>query len=61
MPTLDDENDDAEDTSDIKVGVTSTGERYVDLGKKKRATVNQFKGASYSLYSLYGLNVFGRQ
>ena len=39
------EEDEDEDTGDIKVGVSERGERYVELGKKKRATVNTFKGA----------------
>ena len=39
------EEDDAE-ASNIKIGMTPTGDRYVDLGKKRRATVNTFKGKS---------------
>ncbi|KAM5530083.1 hypothetical protein V8D89_016249 [Ganoderma adspersum] len=34
-----------EDTGDVKTGVTTEGERFVDLGKKKRATVRMFKGS----------------
>jgi len=30
-----------------KVLVTSSGEKYIDLGKKKRATVREFKGAVF--------------
>ena len=32
------------DTGDVKVGVNASGDRFVDLGKKRRATVNAFKG-----------------
>jgi hypothetical protein len=28
----------------VKVLTTSSGEKYIDLGKKKRATVREFKG-----------------
>ena len=35
-----------EDTGDVDVGVNERGERFVDLGKKKRATVTTFKGTS---------------
>ncbi|KAI0708196.1 RNA polymerase II transcriptional coactivator, partial [Cerioporus squamosus] len=36
-----------EDTGDVDVGVNDRGERYVDLGKKRRATVTTFKGTAY--------------
>ncbi|RPD53971.1 PC4-domain-containing protein [Lentinus tigrinus ALCF2SS1-6] len=35
------------DMGDADVGVNERGERYVDLGKKKRATVTTFKGGLY--------------
>lgn len=35
-----------EDHGDVKVGVDESGDKYVELGKKRRATVRQFKGAS---------------
>ena len=31
------------------MGVTTEGDRFVELGKKKRATVRMFKGAFPSL------------
>ena len=36
----------SEGTDDVDVGVNERGERFVDLGKKKRATVTTFKGTS---------------
>ncbi|RDX47078.1 RNA polymerase II transcriptional coactivator, partial [Lentinus brumalis] len=36
-----------EDTGDVNVGVNERGEKFVDLGKKRRATVTTFKGAVY--------------
>ncbi|KAI0780313.1 RNA polymerase II transcriptional coactivator [Fomes fomentarius] len=33
-----------EDTGEVQAGVNERGERYVELGKKRRATVNTFKG-----------------
>ncbi|KAH9858601.1 transcriptional Coactivator p15-domain-containing protein [Lenzites betulinus] len=32
-----------DDFDGVKAGVTQTGEKYVELGKKKRATVSMFK------------------
>ncbi|TBU26457.1 transcriptional Coactivator p15-domain-containing protein [Dichomitus squalens] len=53
IPTPDEEED--VDTSVFKVGVNSEGERYVDLGKKRRATVRQFKGVSFlDIREFYG-------
>ncbi|KAI0744868.1 transcriptional Coactivator p15-domain-containing protein [Earliella scabrosa] len=52
-PTPDE--DEAEDTGDVHVGVNDRGERYVDLGKKRRATVNTFKGGKYlDIREFYG-------
>lgn len=34
-----------DDTGDAKIGVNERGERFIELGKKRRATVNTFKGA----------------
>ena len=45
IPALDEE----EGEDDIKMGVTTEGDRFVELGKKKRATVRMFKGAFSSL------------
>ncbi|KAI0326603.1 PC4-domain-containing protein [Cubamyces sp. BRFM 1775] len=40
---------------DVKVGVNESGEKYVDLGKKRRATVRQFKGATFlDIREFYG-------
>ena len=41
----DDGNANSEDTV-VKVEKNSEGEKYVDLGKKKRVTVRSFKGKS---------------
>ncbi|KAH9917880.1 transcriptional Coactivator p15-domain-containing protein [Epithele typhae] len=35
------------DTGDVKTGVTATGERYIELSKKRRATVTTFKGGKF--------------
>ncbi|KAI0644510.1 transcriptional Coactivator p15-domain-containing protein [Trametes meyenii] len=44
-----------EDHGDLKVGVNELGEKYVDLGKKRRATVRQFKGATFlDIREFYG-------
>lgn len=34
----------AEDGTDVVVRCTSDGDKYIDLGKKKRATVRSYKG-----------------
>ncbi|KAI1785186.1 transcriptional Coactivator p15-domain-containing protein [Ganoderma leucocontextum] len=50
IPTLDED-----DADDVKTGVTTEGERFVDLGKKKRATVRMFKGSKYlDIREFYG-------
>ncbi|KAI0656666.1 RNA polymerase II transcriptional coactivator [Cubamyces menziesii] len=42
-------------TDDVKVGVNESGEKYVDLGKKRRATVRQFKGSTFlDIREFYG-------
>ncbi|KAI0373494.1 PC4-domain-containing protein [Pilatotrama ljubarskyi] len=43
------------DSSSVKVGVNEAGEKYIDLGKKRRATVRQFKGATFlDIREFYG-------
>ncbi|KAI0766837.1 RNA polymerase II transcriptional coactivator, partial [Trametes elegans] len=40
---------------DVKAGVNESGEKYIDLGKKRRATVRQFKGATFlDIREFYG-------
>ncbi|EIW62835.1 RNA polymerase II transcriptional coactivator [Trametes versicolor FP-101664 SS1] len=44
-----------EDHGDVKVGVNEEGEKYVDLGKKRRATVRQYKGSTFlDIREFYG-------
>ncbi|KAI0666581.1 transcriptional Coactivator p15-domain-containing protein [Trametes maxima] len=44
-----------EDHGDVKAGVNELGEKFVDLGKKRRATVRQFKGATFlDIREFYG-------
>ena len=38
-----------EDKGDVDVGVNERDERFVNLGKKKRATVTAFKGTSSAM------------
>ncbi|CDO77711.1 hypothetical protein BN946_scf184969.g62 [Trametes cinnabarina] len=46
---------DQEDVGDVKTGVDESGGRYVELGKKRRATVRQFKGATFvDIREFYG-------
>ncbi|KAI8975843.1 RNA polymerase II transcriptional coactivator, partial [Trametes punicea] len=41
--------------ADVKVGVNESGEKYVVWGKKRRATVRQFKGATFlDIREFYG-------
>ncbi|KAI0930557.1 hypothetical protein AcW1_009216 [Taiwanofungus camphoratus] len=42
-----------EDMQSTSVKVNSEGEKYVDLGKKRRATVRSFKGMSWICSLLY--------
>ena len=43
------------ESGDIAVHVTPDGEKYIDLGKKKRATVRSFKGtALVDIREFYG-------
>ncbi|KAI0360912.1 PC4-domain-containing protein [Trametes cingulata] len=45
----------AKDSRDAPVGVNEAGEKYLDLGKKRRATVRQFKGATFlDIREFYG-------
>lgn len=46
---------DASASGDIAIHITADGEKYIDLGKKKRATVRSFKGtALVDIREFYG-------
>ncbi|OSD01356.1 PC4-domain-containing protein [Trametes coccinea BRFM310] len=58
-PKISAKKDDGEEESmgagDVKFGVDESGGRYVELGKKRRATVRQFKGATFvDIREFYG-------
>ncbi|KAI0633754.1 transcriptional Coactivator p15-domain-containing protein [Trametes polyzona] len=45
----------AQDDDDVQAGVNESGEKFVELGKKKRATVRQFKGSTFlDIREFYG-------
>ncbi|KAI9068309.1 PC4-domain-containing protein [Trametes sanguinea] len=49
------DKEEEESVGDVKIGVDESGGRYVELGKKRRATVRQFKGATFvDIREFYG-------